>query len=216
MPKKLERTGKTASVDIEDNVPVGIPNDDIPVGTKSPKVLIAENEGRMVKTQETTAGEDGTVVTTHTRPGTLIMYKPTERHGYVPKRVSGSAVRLLLVQGWQEVCPECSSRHVDKDGIESTDPNLCSAREPLAVRVCRVCSKRIYDNLGFTDEGESVESDDPNVIQDDVYTSTTPAQRTEASLNLHYWLRHPRQAQMMNLPPLPVAMRDMVEETRAG
>ena len=206
MPKR-KRTGATASVDIKENVPVG------PV---SDEVLIAQHEGRMVQSQETIESEDGGVLTTHTRPGTLIMYKPTERHGYVPKRVSGSAVRLLLRQGWREVCPECNSRHLDADGVESTDPNLCGAREPLAVRVCRVCDKRIYDNIGFTDTDKEVESDDPNVIQDETYADTTPEQRTQASLNLHYWIKHPRQAQMMNVPPLPVAMRDMVEETRAG
>ena len=202
-PRK--RTGAKAAVDIKDNVPEG------PI---SDEVLIAQHEGRMVQSQETVESEDGGVLTTHTRPGTLIMYKPTEKHGYVPKRVSGSAVRLLLRQGWRELCPDCNSRHLDKDGVESTDPNLCTAREPLAVRVCRVCDKRIYDNIGFVDADEHGEDDDPNVIHDDVYANTTPEERTKASLNLHYWLRHPRQAQMMNLPPLPTAKRDMVEEAK--
>ena len=138
------------------------------------------------------------------------MYKPTENQGYVPRVVSGSAVRLLLRQGWQEVCPDCNSRHIDKSGNESTDPNLCAARDPVAVRECRVCGKRIYDNVGFSER--DTESADPNVIEDDVYTATTGADRTRASLNLHYWLRHPRQAQMMGLPPLPAAMRDMAGE----
>lgn len=203
MPPR-KRTGAQASVDIEDVTPVGV---------QSPEVLIAQHEGRMVRTQEMIESEDGGVLTTHTRPGTLVMYKPTERHGYVPKTVSASAIRLLLRQGWREFCPDCNGRHLDKNGDESTDPNLCPAREPLAVRVCRVCGKRIYDNLGFS---EVPQSDDPNVIADDVYTATSPEQRTLASLNLHYWVRHPRQAQMMNLPPLPVALRDMVEGAQAA
>ena len=203
MPRRRKRTNAKASVAIVENAPAVV---------HSPEVLIAQHEGRMVQSRETITGEDGEVVTTHTRPGTLVMYKPTENHGYVPKRVSGSAIRLLLIQGWKEVCPECEKRHVDKDGVESTDPNLCTAREPLAVRVCRVCGKRVYDNQGFNYEG-AMGAADPNVIEDDVYAATTPADRTRASLNLHYWLRHPRQAQMMNLPPLPVAMQDMVEKT---
>lgn len=208
MPKP-ERTGKAAEVHIEENEPV--------VPTHSPEVLIAQNEGRMVQSADrvTEDEEIGPVLTTHTRPGTLIMYKPTESHGYVPRVVSGSAVRLLLIQGWKEVCPECNKRHVGKDGVESTDPNLCTARDPLAVRVCRVCGKRIYDNVGFVETGEKVDSDDPNVVQDEIYTDTTPEQRTQASLNLHYWLRHPRQAQMMDLPPLPTAMQDMVEGAKS-
>lgn len=211
MPPKP--TGKTAEVHIEENEPV----------THSPEeriaeneVLIAQNEGRMVQSRDETATEEGTVVTTHKRPGTLVMYKPTERSGYVPKRVSGSAVRLLLNQGWHKICPECNSRHVDKNGEDSTDPNLCDAREPLAVRICRVCDKRIYDNLGFANTDKEVGADDPNVIQDYDYTKTSPEQRTLASLNLHYWLRHPRQAQMMNLPPLPTALKELAESSGTG
>jgi hypothetical protein len=120
---------------------------------------------------------------------------------------------MLLTQGWHEFCPDCNSRHIDKNGNESTDPNLCTARDPVAVRVCRVCTKRIYDNQGFRFEGQ-MGAADPNVIEDDVYTVTTPAERTAASLNLHYWVRHPRQAQMMNLPPLPEQLRDMVGEVK--
>ena len=197
-------TGAQASVDIQENIPVGKP---------SAEVFIAQNEGRMQQSQEMVEGEDGGVLTTHTRPGTLVMYKPTERNHYVPRTVAASAIRLLLRQGWREFCPDCNSRHLDKNGVESTDPNLCSARPPVAVRVCRVCDKRIYDNVGFT---EAKGSDDPNVIDDELYTRTSPEQRTLASLNLHYWLRHPRQAQMMGIPPLPEAMRDMVEGARTA
>ena len=182
---------------------------------RSPEVIIAEQEGRIVKTVDHDLSEDGSPVrTTHTRPGTKVMYKPTEHHGYVPKIVSGSAVRLLLVQGWYEYCPECNSEHLDRNGQHSADPNLCTARPPLAVRVCPVCRKRIYDNVRFLELIEEEAADDPNVIQDDEFLNTTPAERTAASLNLHLWVRHPRYAQMANIPPLPVALRDMVEEPR--
>ena len=130
MPKP---TGKTAGVEVVENVPVAM----------SEEVLIAQHEGRRVKTEETTKGEDGEVMTTHTRPGTVVMYKPTESHGYTPRTVSVSAIRLLLRQGWREICPDCNQRHINNNGVESTDPNLCKARDPVAVRVCRVCTKRI-------------------------------------------------------------------------
>jgi hypothetical protein len=199
MPKQ---TGKEASVDIEDNVPI--------LPQRSEEMLAAEHEGSRVQSQETIRSEDGDVMATHTRPGTLVMYKPTETQGYVPRTVSVSAIRLLLKQGWKEVCPDCGARHINARGEESTDPNLCSAREPVAVRLCRVCPKRIYDNQGLRFDGKMA-SDDPNVIMDDDFDLSTPAERTKASLNLHYWIRHPRQAQQMGLPPLPAALRDMVE-----
>ncbi len=219
MPRR-KRAYTRATASIEDVPPDGDPVEQtierteaevLPVG-QSPEVLIAQHEGRMVKDQS----EDGDgVVTTHTRPGTLVMYKPTETQGYSPRTVSGSAVRLLLRQGWREFCPDCGKRHVDKKGRESTDPNLCSARDPIAVRVCRVCTKRIFDNRRFVFDG-NMGGDDPNVIEDDAYAESTPEDRTRASLNLHYWVRHPREAQMMNIPPLPTAMRDMMPQEGAG
>jgi hypothetical protein len=195
------RTLTQAAVDVVDVAPVG----------RSAEVFAAENERKMEETVEQAQGEDGSpVVTTHNRAGTLVMYKPTESQGYVPRTVSVSAIRLLIRQGWHETCPECHKKHINTDGQESTDPNLCSVRDPVAVRVCPVCPKRIYDNVGFSEQADS--EDDPNVIQDDAYDTSTPASRTLASLNLHLWVRHTRQAQMMNVPPLPAAMREMVEE----
>ncbi len=196
---------KQASVDIQENTPIG----------RSDAALIAANEERMVTDQETLTEENGNVLVTHTRPGTLVMYKPTERQGFVPRTVSGSAIRLLLKQGWKEVCPDCNDRHLNGDGVDSTDPNLCAARDPVAVRICRVCTKRIYDNQGFLNVEAEAAADDPNVIEDEAYKTTTGADRTRASLNLHYWLRHPKEAQMMGLAPLPKALSDIVEGAKA-
>ena len=198
MPRK--RTGAKPSIGLMENEPV-----------HSDAVLIAQNEGRTVRSVDRSQDEDGNpVITTHTRPGTIIMYKPSEKHGYSPRSVSASAIGLLLRQGWKEVCPDCNARHIDKDGVESTSPNLCAAREPVKVGICRVCGVRRYDNQGFL-EAENLDLSDPNLIDDELYTKTTPEQRVIASLNLHYWLKHPRQAQMMDLPPLPEAMRELVE-----
>ena len=194
---KFRQAGK---VETHDNVPVG----------RSPEVLIAEEGGKMVKTVEGGTDADGGVKTTHTRPGTTVMYKP-DGHGYTPRTVSSTALRLLLDEGWAEKCPECHALHLDKQGQHSTDPNLCSARDPVAVRECPVCQKRIYDNVGFSEpavEGE----EDPNLIREEAYTKSTGEIRTKASLDLHLWQKHPRRAQMMNVPPLPEAMSDMMEK----
>lgn len=180
---------------------------------RSPESLVAEFEERMVTSTENATGEDGSpVTTTHTRAGTTVMYKPTERQGYVPRTVSGSAMRQLIRQGWKEFCPDCKGHHLDKNGQHSTDPNLCKARAPLAVRVCRVCAKRIYDNQRLQ-EAEIDNSDDPNVIEDDMYDNSTPAKRTEMALNAHYWARHTIWAQTNGVPPLPEALRDLIPAT---
>lgn len=199
------RQDTQAQVDIQDVPPVG-------AGVESSEVFLAKHEGRMQQTVEEVKGDDGSVKVTHNRAGTMIMYKPTESQGYMPKTVSVSALRMLLRQGWKEECPDCGGRHLNKDGIDSTDPNLCSAREPVAVRVCPVCQVRIYDNMRYGEDAE--ESDDVNVIKDDSYAATTGESRTRVSLNLHLWVRHPRQAQMMGIEQLPTALRDMVEEAK--
>lgn len=204
MTERKRGDGIAASVEIEEITPVGT----------SAQVLLAKNEGRKVQTVDQETGEDGQgITTTHNRPGTMIMYKPLERGGYAPKTVSVSALRLLLRQGWQEHCPLCKGDHINADGVASTDPNLCAASDPVAVRVCPVCQKRIYDNIRFTEQAE--EDGDVNVIREEAYENSTGASRTKASLDLHLWIRHSRQAQMMGVPPLPAAMQDMVGEAKA-
>ena len=180
---------------------------------RNPELFIAEHEGRIVKTVEQAQDEDGNPVkTTHTRPGTLIMYKPLEHGGYEPRTVSATAMRLLLQQGWSENCPECGRKHIDKQGVESSDPNLCSARPPVAVILCPVCRLRIYDNMHYDEAALS--EDDENVIAPDDIEESTPEQRLVAARNLHLWMHHPRSAQERNIPPLPAALRDMVQEVR--
>ncbi len=198
------RKGQAAQVDVQEVPPVGA----------SPEVFLAENEGRVEKNVSSDVGEDGTPVkTTHTGPSAIIMYKPSGS-GYSPRRVSVSSLRVLIKNGWREFCPDCNAHHLDKDGEDSTDPNLCKARDPVAVRICRVCGKRIYDNMQFPEHEEGAE--DPNVLTDESYEVSTPQSRTQAALNLHYWVRHPRSAQIMNVPPLPAAMRDLVEEAKVS
>lgn len=201
MTPKQPRTA--AAVEEHDIAPVGVDTD----------VLLAENEKQMVKTVERTTGEDGTpVTTTHTRPGTKIMYKPFAG-GYMPKTVSRSSLGLLIRQGWKEFCPDCKGEHLDKQGQASTDPNLCSARDPVAVRVCPVCDKRIYDNVRFSEEAGDA-GDDVNVIREAAYENSTGASRTKISLDRHLWERHERQAQMMNVP-LPAGWREKAAEKPA-
>ncbi len=182
----------------------------------SPAVFIAENEARPLEvTEERTKGEDGNAVTTtHTRAGTLMMYKPLEHGGYEPRTVSATAISMLLGEGWAEICPDCTKRHLDKEGRETADPNLCSARPPVAVIICPVCQVRIYDNMAR--EAEVAASDDKNVINPGDLQVSTPEDRLVAARNLHMWMSHPRSAQERNLPPVPEALRGDMVEARQG
>jgi hypothetical protein len=192
------KTPRQASVEITENPPAG----------RSAEVFIAENEGKIARTVEETKDTDGNPVkTTHTRPGTIFMYKPLPRGGYEPRLVSVSSIGLLLRNGWAENCPDCGRKHIDKAGKESADPNLCPAHPPVAVIVCPVCRVRIYDNMPF--EAVVAEADaDENVISPDDLTESTPEQRLVAARNLHMWVHHPRSAQERGVPQPPDAMRD--------
>ena len=79
----------------------------------------------------------------------------------------------------------------------------------MAVILCPVCRLRIYDNMHAEEAAAS--DDDPNVIVTTDLQQSTPEQRLVAARNLHMWMLHPRQAQERNLPPLPAALRDMVD-----
>lgn len=173
--------------------------------------FIARNSGRMDETSDQIVTADGTGTAIHTRPGTMALYKPTERSGWIARTVSVSALPLLLKQGWMEFCPDCGGDHLDRNGKITTDPNACAARPPVRVRVCPVCSKRLYDNMSLA-SATVEEDDDPNVINDDAYDASTPEQRTKMKLDLHLWIRHPEWAQANGVPPLPTAFREMVDQ----
>lgn len=183
-------------------------------GMASQTAFMAKNQGREDRTQETITTEDGTGVAVHTRPGTVVMYKPTERSGYMAKTVSVSAMPMLFHQGWQEFCPDCRDHHVDRNGAITTDPNACRARNPVGVAVCPVCSKRVYDNMTAKEVLEP--QNDPNVIDLDMSASSDPKTRLQQKMGLHLWVRHPEWAQANGVPQLPTAFRDMVESATAA
>ena len=184
------------------------------VAERSPAAFIAESEDLpSVETVERTKDEDGnTVVTTHSRAGRVTMYKPLPHGGYEPRTVSVNSVKQLIGEGWAEFCPDCGKKHINAQGVDSTDPNLCSARDPVAVIICPVCRVRIYDNMPF-ETGAAPTEEDENVINPDDLDASTPEQRLIAARNLHLWVNHPRSAQERNIPPLPEALRDMVGTT---
>mgnify|MGYP001587210553 CR=1 FL=1 len=202
-----QRRGQQASVDIVENPRVRRAS-----VTEQEAFIVRNETAPMVQTVE--RDSEGVTVE-HVRPGTVTMYKPTEHHGFVPKTVSASAMRLLIRQGWSEFCPLCGGHHLDSKGEHSTDPNLCKGRTPVAVRRCPVCRKRIYDNDSLPVESkEDEDAHDPNLIEDNSDQLTTPEERTRLLLDLHMWVRHPRAAQMRGLKPLPDALQDLLEQPK--
>ena len=153
--------------------------------------------------------EGGSV--THERPGTVTMYKPSS-NGYTPRAVPAGSIGVLLKTGWRAHCPHCGGDH-------GPDPNECPGKDPVAVRLCPVCGKRIYDNR-VIDANTAIlmaaGENDPNVIQDDAYAATTPAIRTKAALDLHIWTRHPQEAREMNLPSLPEPSKTVLDAATAA
>ncbi len=207
-PPKAAAREPEARTTIQHNVPV----------TRSPEAFIAEEAGRKEEDVTRVTNEDGlTAITTHTRPGTVVMYKPTERSGWVPRIISRSAIGPNLVNGWKEFCGDCGYKHINGDDIESTDPNLCSARNPVAVRVCPVCEKRIYDNVATSITQVDEDPDAPvdnMVITEDPYENSTGLTRTKTSLDAHLWGRHARQAEMMGVP-IPASMAEEIQALRS-
>ena len=136
---------------------------------------------------------------------TEIMYKPTP-NGYMPRRVTVGSVAMNIANGFKFRCPDCGGTH--------DDPNDCTGRAPMARRICPVCGSKIDDNRVRQDV--DLQTDDPNVIQDDAYAESTPAIRTKAALDWHMWNRHPQESREMGLAPLVAAPEIKVPEALAG
>ena len=158
----------------------------------------ARNEGRRpiisseaLRDENTGLTQDGIV--THIRPNTVVMYKPTPQ-GFSPRTIPVTAIAQNLREGWLVACPDCKGQH-------GSDPNSCPGREPVAVRVCPVCGKRIYDNSAY--QNKIGDPNDPNIIRDEAYEASTPASRTKMQLDAHIWNSHPNAARTLAIPPLP-------------
>ena len=158
-----------------------------------------------------TAVERGTV--DHKRPGVVTMWKPRlDSHNrlqwYEQRQVSATSIGMLITQGWLAACPDCGGQH-------DNEPNSCPNRLPVKYRVCPVCGDKIYDNIADLRYEAEDEAGDPNAITSDPLENSTPETRTEFLLHVHLWNRHQRQAQMLGIPQLPEAMRDMIEGVKA-
>lgn len=141
---------------------------------------------------------------THKRSPRVVMYKPDGRGHFAPRIVDANAIPQLLENGFRSSCPECGGHH-------GANPNDCPGRDPVAVRQCPVCPKRIYDNMDLNPTQVENKDDDPNLIIDDAYASSTPATRTRVLLDMHIWAKHPQSARIMNLTPLAEPSTEMLD-----
>ena len=168
------------------------------------QAFLASHINKRASSQENLDGEDGSV--THNRPSTVVMWKPSPQ-GFFPRTVSVTAISANLENGWKAHCPDCGGDH-------GADPNSCPNREPIAVTSCPVCGKRIYDNQAQDLAADPDAETDPNYVSFEDYKNATPRERLQKQLGLHMWVRHPQQAMMRGLPPLPTALAEMVAESR--
>lgn len=144
----------------------------------------------------------------HSHSARVVMYKPDGRGHFSPRIVDANAIKQLMENGFRPSCPECNGQH-------GTNPNECPGRDAVKMRECPVCGKRIFDNMDLLPTAPS-DQDDPNLIRDDAYLSSTPETRTKVLLDTHIWAKHPQSARIMNLTPLPEPSKEMLEAIAGG
>lgn len=151
----------------------------------------------------------------HERRGRVLMWKPGGDGRYTPREVAENSRAILMGQGWKFACPDCGTNHEDSQ-YPPEDPNSCPGRQAIAWSQCPVCGKRQFDNMQWkTVETNPDASDASAMVVDEEANNSTPRERVLLIRNLHMWSRHPRQSQMMNIPPLPTALREIVDGMRA-
>ena len=204
-----------AKTTLKDRKSQGLRKPQAAVRTISDEEAFLAQEIRTIRTRQHFGADDMGAATEatiqHTRPDTVLMWKRGADGRYTPRVVSETAKAINLASGWKIRCPDCNTNH-EASPYPPGDPNSCPAREPVAVRICPVCGKRIFDNMVRTLHKGAPDMD-PNIIPDE-YEDTTPATRTRLQLNVHMWVRHPQQAQMRGLEPLPVALREMAQQVK--
>jgi hypothetical protein len=130
----------------------------------------------------------------HITPGMVTLYKPNPPFGYLPRQVPVSNIDICLDNGFLVDCPDCGQ----DCGI---DPNSCTGRAPRAFRQCQFCGKKCYDPMTGAGLGV-VDTEDPNLIQDEHSSLATPALRTKAVLDAHQLAFHPTEAVAAGARPL--------------
>ena len=178
----------------------------------------AANEGRDRSSQENFRTEDGDASVSYSGADRVLMWKPVmDGHGevltYQPRTIPTSHIGFNQAAGWRSTCPDCGTNHEDSE-LPISDPNSCPGREKVAVRLCPVCGDRTVDNQGFKGEEVGITVEGEPVIANDFASMSSPEERTKQQLYIHLWMRHPRQAQVMQIPELTGSWREAVQAIR--
>jgi hypothetical protein len=141
--------------------------------------------------------------TSHTAYGKVPLYRLTPA-GSVRFRANEQSVNEMLQQPTiSDACFDCGNNDclamTTIPGEVST--NQCPGAPPRASRICPhpECGKRVFDSKavgaylqeGFASKGEA----DDAVIEDDMYSTSTPASRTASAMKLHILTYHPQLAE---------------------
>lgn len=196
--------------------PVGAQSDiqDYQNGKILPRTVSAEesfaaaNSGN-VMTQQSYSEDSvniGVATVYHQGPGKVQMWKPGADGRYTPRLVANSSIQMLFKLGWKVACPDCGTNHEDSP-YPAKDPNSCPGRPSVHWMRCPVvtCGKRLFDNLAREPIDGRLEKDAPDadaMIRLENTDASTPEQRLRHEYLMHMWHRHPRQAEMRNLPRL--------------
>ena len=166
--------------------------------------------------QDDDTKESGATATvTHSAYGRFPVYKLTPS-GCVRIEVNAQSIADVLSQDhYSDVCFDCGRNDcLYATTIKGEIPtNWCAGKEPKKFRVCPEisCRKRIYDSQStgmrlqdeFDHSARGDASDDPNVIQDDMYDSSTPEARTRAAMENHLIGFHPDTARQLGIGKTP-------------
>lgn len=141
-------------------------------------------------------GEDyGTV--SHTTPGLVQVYKRQANGTWQPRNVPVKNLSDQFRQGARANCPLCNTRTCD--GM-----NGCAGKEKVAVILCPVCSKVLYDNPGAAEAAGQrrllSEANREMLVEGGEDDSlTTPQARLRAKRDRHIVAFHPEEGMAMGL-----------------
>ena len=122
---------------------------------------------------------------------------------------------MLNQPNYSDTCFDCGQNDClfETTIAGEVSTNRCPGKESKVSRICPhpECGKRIADSSptglylqdGFTRKGGDA-SDDPTVIRDGMYESSTAESRTRSAMKLHISYYHPQLAEELGYPAVKV------------
>lgn len=175
--------------------------------------LQQRSSGGATAVAERTEGVLGARVT-HETVGKVWMYKHTPQ-GFVPRQIVAANIGMAIRSGWLAACPDCGQAGCGVDG----DMNSCTGRAPRKYGLCPIasCHKRFWDTLEL-EPVEPAETRDPNAVDLNLASRSTPEQRIWTEISAHLMGYHPKEAPQYGAVPVTVTAQSMqpIIGTEAG